>query len=166
MAILEVLHFPDARLRTVAQPVAEVNDSIKILVQDMLETMYSQEGIGLAATQVNRHLQVLVMDLSDARDTPQVFINPEIVTSEGQQVYEEACLSVPGARAQVDRANSVVVKALNEHGEAFTWEADGLPAICIQHEMDHLLGKLFIDHLSSFKRRRIEDKLKKASKRG
>ena len=165
MAVLEVLHFPDARLRTVAKPVDNVNDEIRSFVQDMLDTMYDEEGIGLAATQVNRHIRLLVMDLSEERNAPEVFINPQIIEADGHQVYEEACLSVPGAKAGVERANHVIVKALNRDGEEFTWEAEGLPAVCIQHEMDHLVGKLFIDHLSAFKRRRIEAKLKKEQKR-
>ena len=164
MAVLEVLHFPDARLRTVAKPVETVDDSIRALVADMFDTMYDEEGIGLAATQVNRHIRLLVMDLSEERNEPMVFINPEVVEADGHQVYEEACLSVPGARAGVERAGHVKIKALNEKGEEFIWEAEGLHAVCIQHEMDHLVGKLFIDHLSAFKRRRIEEKLKKGKK--
>lgn len=165
MAVLEVLHFPDARLRTIAAPVAVVNDDIRTLVKDMLDTMYAEEGIGLAATQVNRHIRLLVMDLSEERNQPLVFINPTVVEADGHQLYEEACLSVPGAKAEVERAQHVIVKALNEQGEEFTWEAQGLQAVCLQHEMDHLVGKLFIDHLSAFKRKRIEDRLKKEQKR-
>lgn len=165
MAVLEVLHFPDPRLRTRAKPVEIVDDAIRQLVKDMFETMYEEQGIGLAATQVNRHVRVLVMDLSEDRSQPLAFINPTIVEADGHQVYEEACLSVPGARAGVERAEHVIVNALNEKGETFTWEANGLLAVCLQHEMDHLEGKLFIDHLSAFKRRRIEDKIKKEQKR-
>lgn len=165
MAVLEVLRFPDPRLRTRAKPVELVDDQVRQLVKDMFETMHVEQGIGLAATQVNRHIRVLVMDLSSERTEPLVFINPQIVEADGHQVYEEACLSVPGAKAGVERAEHVVVKALNEQGDEFTWEAEGLHAVCLQHEMDHLEGKLFIDHLSAFKRRRIEDKIKKEQKR-
>ena len=164
MAVLEVLHFPDARLRTIAKPVENVDDNIRQLVKDMIETMYDEEGIGLAATQVNQHIRLLVMDLSEERNQPMVFINPSVIEEDGHQVYEEACLSVPGAKAGVERAAHIKVKALNENGDEFEWEAEGLPAVCIQHEMDHLIGKLFIDHLSAFKRKRIEDKLKKGKK--
>jgi len=164
MAVLEVLHFPDARLRTVAKPVSDVDDAIKSLTRDMLDTMYDEEGIGLAATQVNRHIRVIVMDLSEDRNSPMVFINPEVIEADGHQMYEEACLSVPGAKAGVQRANHVIVKALNQNGEEFTWEADGLAAVCIQHEMDHLNGKLFVDYLSSMKRQRIRTKLEKQHK--
>jgi len=165
MAVLEVLHFPDARLRTVAKPVELVDDEIRQLVQNMFETMYEENGIGLAATQINRHIQVIVIDLTEERVKPQVFINPVVIEADGHQLYDEACLSVPGARAEVERADHVIIRALDEQGVEFTWEAQGVEAICIQHEMDHLVGKLFIDHLSPFKRKRIQDKLKKDAKR-
>lgn len=164
MAILDVLSFPDERLRTVAKPVAEVNDEIKQLVSDMFETMKDENGIGLAATQVDRHLQVVVMDVSEDQNEPRVFINPEITYKDGSTISEEGCLSVPGNYAKVERAESIKVKALNEHGETFELEAEGLLAICIQHELDHLKGKLFIDYLSPLKRQRIRKKLEKEAR--
>ncbi|MEW9797878.1 peptide deformylase [Alteromonas sp. CYL-A6] len=164
MAILEVLNFPDERLRTVAQPVEQVDDSIRQLVADMFETMRDEKGIGLAATQVDRHVQVVVMDVSEEQNEPRVFINPEIIRREGSTISEEGCLSVPGNYAKVERAESVTVKALNEHGETFELDADGLLAICIQHELDHLKGKLFVDYLSPLKRQRIRKKLEKEAR--
>tara|TARA_Y100000296_G_scaffold40673_1_gene46950 strand:- start:398 stop:907 length:510 start_codon:yes stop_codon:yes gene_type:complete len=164
MAILDVLSFPDERLRTVAEPVEEVNDEIKQLVSDMFETMKDENGIGLAATQVNRHVQVVVMDVSEEQNEPRVFINPKIVRKDGVTISEEGCLSVPGNYAKVERAESITVEALNEHGEAFELEAEGLLAICIQHELDHLKGKLFIDYLSPLKRQRIRKKLEKEAR--
>ncbi|OJF69932.1 peptide deformylase [Alteromonas sp. V450] len=164
MAILDVLSFPDERLRTVAKPVEEVNDEIKQLVSDMFETMKDENGIGLAATQVNRHVQVVVMDVSEEQNEPRVFINPKIVRKDGVTISEEGCLSVPGNYAKVERAESITVEALNEHGEAFELEAEGLLAICIQHELDHLKGKLFIDYLSPLKRQRIRKKLEKEAR--
>lgn len=164
MAILDVLSFPDERLRTVAKPVEEVNDEIKQLVSDMFETMKDENGIGLAATQVNRHVQVVVMDVSEEQNEPRVFINPEITHKEGNTISEEGCLSVPGNYAKVERAEAITVKALNEQGEAFELDADGLLAICIQHELDHLKGKLFIDYLSPLKRQRIRKKLEKEAR--
>tara|TARA_A200000113_G_scaffold116544_3_gene104585 strand:- start:861 stop:1370 length:510 start_codon:yes stop_codon:yes gene_type:complete len=164
MAILDVLSFPDERLRTVAKPVEEVNDEIKQLVSDMFETMKDENGIGLAATQVNRHVQVVVMDVSEEQNEPRVFINPKIVRKDGFTISEEGCLSVPGNYAKVERAESITVEALNEHGEAFELEAEGLLAICIQHELDHLKGKLFIDYLSPLKRQRIRKKLEKEAR--
>ena len=161
MAILDVLSFPDERLRTVAKPVEEVNDEIKQLVSDMFETMKDENGIGLAATQVNRHVQVVVMDVSEDKNEPRVFINPEITRKDGSTISEEGCLSVPGNYAKVERAEAITVKALNEEGEAFELDAEGLLAICIQHELDHLKGKLFIDYLSPLKRQRIRKKLEK-----
>jgi peptide deformylase len=142
MAILDVLSFPDERLRTVAKPVEEVNDDIKQVVSDMFETMKDENGIGLAATQVDRHVQVVVMNVAEDQDEPRVFINPEIIKKDGSTISEEGCLSVPGNYAKVERAEEITVKALNENGEAFELEADGLLAICIQHELDHLKGKL------------------------
>ena len=164
MAILDVLSFPDERLRTVAKPVEEVNDDIKQLVSDMFETMKDENGIGLAATQVDRHVQVVVMNVAEDQDEHRVFINPEITKKDGSTISEEGCLSVPGNYAKVERAEEITVKALNENGEAFELEADGLLSICIQHELDHLKGKLFIDYLSPLKRQRIRKKLEKEAR--
>ncbi|WP_019676257.1 peptide deformylase [Arsukibacterium perlucidum] len=164
MAVLKVLHFPDDRLRTVAKPVTEVTQQIKQLVSDMLETMYDEDGIGLAATQVDVHLRVVVIDLSEHRDEPLVLINPEIVERDGITSYEEGCLSVPQNYASVERAATVKVKALDRNGEPFELAADGLLAICLQHELDHLVGKLFIDYLSPLKRERIRKKMEKEAK--
>ena len=164
MAILDVLSFPDERLRTVAKPAEEVNDEIKQLVSDMFETMKDENGIGLAATQVNRHVQVVVMDVSEDQNEPRVFINPEIIRKDGSTISEEGCLSVPGNYAKVERAESITVKALDQNGESFELDAEGLLAICIQHELDHLKGKLFIDYLSPLKRQRIRKKLEKEAR--
>lgn len=164
MAVLEVLRFPDERLRTVATPVAEVNSTISTLVSDMFETMRDEKGIGLAATQVDVHQQVIVMDVSEEQNEPRVFINPKIVSQRGTMINQEGCLSVPGQYADVERAEEITVEALDEKGNAFTLEADGLLAICIQHEMDHLQGKLFVDYLSSLKRQRIMKKLQKEAR--
>ena len=164
MAVLEVLSFPDERLRTVAKPVAEVNDEIKQLVEDMFETMREENGIGLAATQVDHHVRVVVMDVSEEQNTPRVFINPEITEKDGVTISEEGCLSVPGNYAKVERAESIKVKALDKDGQPFELDADGLLAICIQHELDHLQGKLFVDYLSPLKRQRIKKKLEKEAR--
>ena len=164
MAILDVLSFPDERLRTVAKPVEEVNDEIKQLVSDMFETMKDENGIGLAATQVNRHVQVVVMDVSEYQNEPRVFINPEITRKDGSTISEEGCLSVPGNYAKVERAEAITVKALDQNGDTFELDAEGLLAICIQHELDHLKGKLFIDYLSPLKRQRIRKKLEKEAR--
>ncbi len=164
MALLNVLTFPDERLRTVAKPVTEFNAEIKTLVSDMFETMREEKGVGLAATQVNVHKQVIVMDVSDDQDTPLVFINPVIVSQTGTMVNEEGCLSVPGNYAKVERAEKITVRAFNEKGEEFTIDAEELLAICIQHEMDHLAGKLFVDYLSPLKRNRIMKKLEKEAR--
>jgi peptide deformylase len=161
MAVLEVLTFPDERLRTVAKPVEKVTPEIQSIVDDMIETMYDEEGIGLAATQVNVHQRIVVIDVSDSRDEPMVLINPEITAKSGDDGIEEGCLSVPGARALVPRAAEVSVKALDRDGNEFTFDADDLLAICVQHELDHLEGKLFVDYLSPLKRKRIKDKLEK-----
>lgn len=167
MAVLPILHYPDPRLHTVAKPVAEINQKIKQLVSDMAETMYEAPGIGLAATQVNAHLQVIVIDLSDERNQLQVFINPEITwASEEKKVWQEGCLSVPDFYDKVLRPSEVKVKALDIDGKPFEIHADGLMAVCIQHEMDHLKGKVFVEYLSSLKRMRIAGKLKKKSKAG
>ena len=162
MAILEILHYPDKRLRTVAEPVDAVDDSIRSLVDDMLETMYAAPGIGLAATQVNVHKRVIVMDLSEEKNEPLCFINPEILSSEGVEQTEEGCLSVPDIFETVERAERVTVRALDKDGNEFTQEADGLLAVCIQHEMDHLLGNLFVDYLSPLKQLRVKKKIQKA----
>lgn len=164
MAILDVLRFPDERLRTVAKTVDEVNSEITKLVADMFETMRDENGIGLAATQVNRHVRVVVMDVSEEQNDPKVFINPEITQKEGSTISEEGCLSVPGNYAKVDRAEKITVKALNAEGQPFELEAEGLLAICVQHELDHLKGKLFIDYLSPLKRQRIRTKLEKEAR--
>ncbi|MDP4530214.1 peptide deformylase [Alkalimonas delamerensis] len=164
MSVLRVLHFPDERLRTVAKPVAEITPEIQQLVKDMLDTMYDENGIGLAATQVDRHLRVVVIDISESRDEPLVLINPEITSKSGETTYEEGCLSVPQSYAKVERAAEVTVKAQQLDGSWFELQADGLLAICIQHELDHLLGKLFIDYLSPLKRDRIRKKLEKEAR--
>ncbi|MCK9692323.1 peptide deformylase [Pseudomonas syringae] len=165
MAILNILEFPDSRLRTIAKPVAMVDEDIRQLVDDMFETMYEAPGIGLAATQVNVHKRVVVMDLSEDRSEPRVFINPEIekLTDEMDQ-YQEGCLSVPGFYENVDRPQKVRVKALDRDGKPYELVAEGLLAICIQHECDHLNGKLFVDYLSNLKRDRIKKKLEKQHK--
>ncbi|MEY5050198.1 MAG: hypothetical protein RLZZ619_128 [Pseudomonadota bacterium] len=167
MAVLPILHYPDPRLHTVAKPVSEINQKIKQLVSDMAQTMYEAPGIGLAATQVNAHVQVIVIDLSDERNQLQVFINPEITwASEEKKVWQEGCLSVPDFYDEVLRPSEVKVKALDIDGKPFEIHADGLMAVCIQHEMDHLKGKVFVEYLSSLKRMRIAGKLKKRSKAG
>lgn len=165
MALLKILEFPDPRLRTIAEPVDQVDDEIRKLVDDMFETMYDAPGIGLAATQVNVHKRVVVIDLSEDRSEPLVLINPEyeILTEEHEQM-QEGCLSVPGFYENVDRPNRVRLKALNREGEAYELLADGLLAVCIQHELDHLNGKLFVDHISRLKRDRIRGKLEKKHK--
>ncbi|MGB5323977.1 MAG: peptide deformylase [Pseudomonadales bacterium] len=162
MAILDILEFPDPQLRTVARPVETVDDSIRQLVDDMIETMYEAEGVGLAATQVNVHKRVIVIDVSEARDQPQVFINPRIkVIDTTPHCYQEGCLSVPGFYEEVERPLGVRVAALARNGEKFVIEPDGLLAVCIQHEVDHLNGKLFVDYISALKRNRIKQKLQK-----
>lgn len=161
MSVLQVITFPDERLRTVAKPVAEVTPEIQTFVDDMIETMYDEEGIGLAATQVDFHQRIVVIDVSEERNAPMVLINPEIIEKRGEDGIEEGCLSVPGARGLVPRAAEVTVKALNRDGEEYTFEADDLLAICVQHELDHLDGKLFVDYLSPLKRQRIKQKLEK-----
>ena len=161
MAILDILTYPDPRLHKVDAPVDEVNDDIRQLVRDMAETMYDAPGIGLAATQVDVHKQVIVMDLSEDKSALQVFINPRIIKKCGSQDYDEGCLSVPGFYETVTRAAEITVEALDEHGKPFTLEAEGLLAVCIQHEMDHLLGKVFVEYLSGLKQNRIKNKLKK-----
>lgn len=161
MAILNILTYPDPRLHKIAAPVEEINEDIRQLVRDMAETMYDAPGIGLAATQVDVHKQVIVMDLSEDKSELRVFINPRILAKCGNQDYEEGCLSVPGVYETVTRAAEITVEALDEHGKAFTLEAEGLLAVCIQHEIDHLLGKVFVEYLSGLKQNRIKNKLKK-----
>ncbi len=166
MAILEILEFPDPRLRTIAKPVEKVDDTIRRLIDDMFDTMYDAPGIGLAATQVNAHLQVVVMDLSEDHSDPLVFINPQVeVLGTETLPYDEGCLSVPGFYETVDRPDTIRVTALDRNGVAFTLEPDGLLAVCIQHELDHLQGKLFVDYLSAMKRNRIRKKLEKQQRR-
>ncbi len=163
MAILSILEFPDPRLRTVATPVTQVDSRIQQLVDDMLETMYDAPGIGLAATQVDVHERVIVIDTSESRSEPKVFINPEFeVLNPDLGDYDEGCLSVPGFFETIHRPKSIRVNALDREGEVFTEELDGLLAICLQHEMDHLQGKLFVDYLSPLKRQRIRGKLEKS----
>ena len=164
MARLDILQYPDARLHTVARPVAEVDARVRKLVDDMAETMYDAPGIGLAATQVNVHERVLVIDISESRDELRVFINPEIIAESGREESEEGCLSVPGFFDKVQRAERVTVRALDRDGKPFELEADGLLAVCLQHEMDHLLGKVFVDYLSNLKRNRIKAKLLKQAR--
>ena len=161
MARLPIIEFPDPRLRTVAKPVERVDAALRRLIDDMFETMYEAPGIGLAATQVDVHERLLVLDVSEDKSYPMVFINPEIVESEGSQVYQEGCLSVPGIYADVKRAERIVVKALDRDGQSFEISADGLLAVCIQHEMDHLAGKVFVDYLSPLKRELVRKKLAK-----
>lgn len=161
MSRLEILEFPDPRLRRVARPVESVTERERQLAADMLETMYEARGIGLAATQVNKGVRLVVMDLSEARNEPRFFINPEIVDRSGNQTCEEGCLSVPGIYAEVERAEKVTIRALDLEGETFELEADGLLAVCIQHEIDHLDGKVFVDYLSPLKRRMVEKRLRK-----
>jgi peptide deformylase len=165
MAILTVLKFPDSRLRTKAKPVEQINDDIKSIVADMFDTMYDENGVGLAATQVNIHLQIVVMDVSESREESFVLINPEIIKrSEQTLVNEEGCLSVPGCYAKVDRHTQVTVRALDINGKSFELDGEELLAICIQHELDHLQGKLFVDYLSPLKRKRIQTKLEKEAR--
>lgn len=161
MALLPILHYPDQRLHKVARPVASVDARIRRLIKDMAETMYAAPGIGLAATQVDVHERVLIIDLSEERNALQVFVNPVIIDTRGETETEEGCLSVPGVFENVRRAERVRVRALNERGESFTLEADGLLAVCIQHEIDHLDGKMFVEYLSRLKQNRIASKMRK-----
>jgi len=165
MAVLEILEFPDPRLRTVAEPVDAVDDDLRGLIDSMLETMYDASGIGLAATQVNVHRRVLVIDVSPEHDEPRVFINPQItVLDETLGSYDEGCLSVPGFYEEINRPQRIRVDAIGRDGEAFSEELEGLLAICLQHEIDHLDGKLFVDYVSPLKRQRIRSKLEKAQR--
>lgn len=161
MALLKILQYPDPRLHTVAKPVAEVNDGIRQLAADMAETMYAAPGIGLAATQVDRHIRMLVVDTSEEKNALGVFINPVILEKDGETVFEEGCLSVPGIYEKVTRAEHIRVRAQNAAGQQFELEADGLLAICLQHEIDHLDGKVFVEYLSRLKQERIRNKLVK-----
>jgi len=164
MAILEILNYPDPRLRNEAKPVEQVDDEIRKLVRDMFETMYKAPGIGLASIQVNVPKRVIVVDVSEDHDQPLCFINPEILEADGEETMDEGCLSVPGFYETVQRAETIRVRALNEKGETFEMQADGLLAVCIQHEIDHLDGKLFVDYISPLKRNRIRKKLEKSAK--
>lgn len=164
MAILEILEFPDPRLRTKAKPVTDFGEELQQQIDDMFETMYAAPGIGLAATQVNIHKQFFVIDVSEDKSEPLVFINPEIVEKRGIEEMEEGCLSFPGVYAKVQRANEIVVKALDRHGKPFEIDTGELLAVCIQHENDHIEGKLFVDYLSPLKRNRIRKMLEKQQK--
>ncbi|TAK43474.1 MAG: peptide deformylase [Betaproteobacteria bacterium] len=161
MAILNILRYPDARLHKVALPVTVFDDGLRALVRDMTETMYAAPGVGLAATQVDIHKQVIVVDVSERRDSTVVLVNPEVVDASGISDIEEGCLSVPGIYETVERAERVRVRAYDQHGKSFTLEAQGLLAVCIQHEMDHLKGKVFVEYLSPLKQQRIRGKLAK-----
>ncbi|MDO8414458.1 MAG: peptide deformylase [Gallionellaceae bacterium] len=161
MAILKILQYPDERLHTVAKPVSTVTAATRKLINDMAETMYAAPGIGLAATQVDVHEEIIVMDISETHDQLQIFINPKILERNGETECEEGCLSVPGVYEKVRRAEHIIVQALNERGEPFTLEAGGLLAVCIQHEMDHLKGKVFVEYLSLLKQSRLKSKIKK-----
>ena len=164
MAKLNILHFPDKRLRTKAVEIDAVNDTLRTLIEDMFETMYDAPGIGLAATQINFHKRLIVIDVSENNDEPLCFINPIITHKEGVEVMQEGCLSVPGFYEDVERAENITVQALNKEGDAFELTTDGLLAVCIQHEIDHLDGKLFVDYLSPLKRNRIRKKLESMDK--
>jgi peptide deformylase len=161
MALLPILEFPDNRLRTVAKPVERVDDELRSLIEDMFETMYAAPGVGLAATQIDYHRQLIVIDVSEDKDQPLVLINPRVVETTGSQTCQEGCLSVPTVFADVTRAERVVVEALDRNGELQRIDADGLLAVCIQHEMDHLAGKVFVDYLSPLKRQMVKSKLDK-----
>ena len=166
MAVLKVLSFPDKRLRTKAESVDSVDDGVRGIMDDMLETMYEAPGIGLAATQVNIHKQIVVIDVTEEKDSPLYFVNPTITAKSGKKISEEGCLSVPEYYAEVERAEAVTVSALGYDGKPFELEADGLLAVCIQHELDHLKGKLFVDYLSPLKQQRVRKKLEKLAKQG
>ena len=164
MAILDILVYPDPRLRTIAQPVKAVDDRIRTLIKDMIETMHDAQGIGLAATQVNVHEQVIVMQIPEDQEEPRVLINPTIIERDGETIHDEGCLSVPEYYAPVKRAESIKITALDSQGEIYELEADDLLAICIQHEMDHLHGKVFVDYLSRLKQDRVRKKLLKRAR--
>ncbi len=164
MALLDILHFPDPRLRKKAHPIKTVTNDTRQLAKDMLETMYAAPGVGLAAVQINVQKRIIVIDISEDKSSPLIFINPEIIYKEGEREHEEGCLSVPEAYELVTRADTVRVKALNQDGEAFEMDTDELLATCIQHEIDHLDGKLFVDYISNLKRQRIKKRLEKQAK--
>lgn len=164
MALLKILQYPDPRLRTKAKPITEFNDALNQQIDDMFETMYAAPGIGLAATQVDYHWQLFVLDTSENKDNPLVFINPQITELRGVEEMEEGCLSFPGVYATVERADALTIKAQDREGKPFQMDADELLAVCIQHELDHLQGKLFVDYLSALKRNRIRKKLEKELK--
>ena len=165
MSQLQILRYPDPRLYTVAKPVAEVNDEIRALADDMIKLMYVSDGVGLAATQVDRHIRLIVMDTSETHDQPRVLINPELVTGSDDWILgEEGCLSVPAIYEKVERHARVRVRALDRDGQAYEFDAEGLTAVCVQHEMDHLLGKVFVDYLSPLKRERIKTKMLKKTR--
>lgn len=164
MALLRILHYPDPRLHTVARPIEEITDDIRQLAADMAETMYAAPGIGLAATQIDRHIRMLVVDISEEKNRLLTMINPRILMKEGETVHEEGCLSVPGIYDKVTRAEHIRVRAMNLAGETFELEAGGLLAVCIQHEIDHLDGKVFVEYLSRLKQTRIKHKLTKQSR--
>jgi peptide deformylase len=166
MTLLSILRYPDPRLTKVAKPVREFNNRLQNLINDMAETMYNAPGIGLAATQVDVHERIIVIDISDTHDQLHVFINPEIIwASQECKIYDEGCLSVPGIYDNVERPDKIKVRAFNAQGHSFELEADGLLAVCIQHEMDHLIGKIFVDYLSPLKRNRIKTKMQKENRR-
>lgn len=164
MPLLKILHYPDPRLHTVAKPIDQVDEGIRQLAADMAETMYAAPGIGLAATQVDRHLRMILVDISDTKNDLRILINPEILAKDGEAIHEEGCLSVPGIYDKVSRAERIKVRALDLHGNPFELDADGLLAICIQHEIDHLDGKVFVEYLSRLKQARIAHKLKKQAR--
>ena len=164
MTILAILHYPDQRLHTIAKPIKEVDATIRQLIEDMTQTMYDAPGIGLAATQVDQHIQLILIDTSHEKNQLRVFINPKIIAKSGEKDFDEGCLSVPNVYESVTRAERVTVEALDENGKKFTLKADGLLAVCIQHEMDHLLGKVFVEYLSPLKRNRIKTKMLKLAR--
>ena len=164
MALLQILHFPDPRLRKKATPVDKVNDQVRQTVEDMFETMYAAPGIGLAATQVDIQKQIIVIDVSEKHTDPMCLINPKIIAKDGEEEMQEGCLSVPGIFENVQRYENITVRALDQDGQEYTQDADGLLAVCIQHEMDHLDGKLFVDYLSPLKMQRIKKKMLKQKK--
>lgn len=164
MALLDILNYPDPRLHTVAKPIKNVDSALKRLIDDMAETMYEAPGIGLAATQVNHHIQLIVIDTSETKDDLLVLINPKITYKDGEQQFDEGCLSVPGVYETVTRAQHITVEALGRDGKPYTLKAEGLLSVCIQHEMDHLLGKVFVEYLSPLKRNRIKNKMLKLAR--
>jgi peptide deformylase len=164
MALLEILHFPDPRLRIKAKPISAVTEATRRLMADMLQTMYAAPGIGLAATQVGVEQRVIVLDVSEDQDDPRSYANPEILSRDGKEVMQEGCLSVPGVYEEVERAERIRFRALDREGQPVEFDADGLLAVCIQHEIDHLDGKLFVDYLSELKRKRIRKRLEKEAR--